>query len=231
MFALVQAFRAFRDFIWGRHIRVIIDSKVLMHMGRSSVAMVQQWYAYIQQYDFELIHFIFEQNALADGLTRCVSISAPAAPINYSSTRPIAKPVPFSTPVAAPEQTLAAARPLAKTPKRKPAHGQHAIGMLGGGASKGDGPGSKSSTSSPDNIVVVSSDNDSPSLVAPVAPASPGPVRKRRDHHSSPPVSSPISSMQVTGSAAAQPPHRDTLPTSDSASSETCLPILLILQT
>ena len=80
-FALYRAFKSFRHFIFGRRIRVIVDSKVLMHMHRSAVPMVQRWFAYIQQYDFELIHFSTDRNCFADALTRCVHITpAPTTP-------------------------------------------------------------------------------------------------------------------------------------------------------
>jgi hypothetical protein len=77
MYALYHAIKSFRYFIFARQIRIIIDSKVLMLMHRSSVPMVQRWYAYIQSHDFVLIHFASDRNCLADGLTRCVQVLPP----------------------------------------------------------------------------------------------------------------------------------------------------------
>ena len=77
MYALYHAIKTFRYFIFARQIRIIIDSKVLMLMHRSSVPMVQRWYAYIQSHDFILIHFASDRNCLADGLTRCVQVLPP----------------------------------------------------------------------------------------------------------------------------------------------------------
>jgi hypothetical protein len=77
MFALYRAVKAYRHFVYGRPFRIIIDSKVLMLMHRSSVPMVQRWYAYIQGHEFQLIHFSSDRNCLADGITRCVQVLPP----------------------------------------------------------------------------------------------------------------------------------------------------------
>ena len=76
--ALYRAIKQFRYYLFGRFFRIIVDSKVLMHMHRSSVPMIQRWYSYIQSHDFVLIHFSSENNGLADALTRCTVI--PPAP-------------------------------------------------------------------------------------------------------------------------------------------------------
>ena len=76
--ALYMAFKAFRHYTFGRTIRIIVDSKVLMYMHRSTVPMVQRWYAFIQSQDFVMIHFSSEANCFADALTRCTYIPPPA---------------------------------------------------------------------------------------------------------------------------------------------------------
>jgi hypothetical protein len=70
--ALYRAIKSFRYFLFARHFRIIIDSKVLMLMHRSSVPMIQRWYSYIQSHSFELIHFASDRNCFADALTRCI---------------------------------------------------------------------------------------------------------------------------------------------------------------
>jgi hypothetical protein len=77
-YSLYQSCKQFRYYTFGRNIRIIVDSKVLMHMHRSAVPMLQRWYAFIQSQDYVLIHFSSENNAFADALTRCTHIP-PAA--------------------------------------------------------------------------------------------------------------------------------------------------------
>jgi hypothetical protein len=78
-YALFQALFKFQMFIYGRRIRIIIDSKVLLHMFRSTVPMIKRWYAFIQTFDFEMVHVSSERNAFADCLSRFTTISTPAA--------------------------------------------------------------------------------------------------------------------------------------------------------
>jgi len=72
-YALFQALVRFRQYVFGRRIRVIVDSKVLLHMFRSENAMLKRWYAYIQTFDFEIFHVISDANSLADCLSRYVA--------------------------------------------------------------------------------------------------------------------------------------------------------------
>ena len=72
-YALFQALVRFRQYVFGRRIRVIVDSKVLLHMFRSENNMLKRWYAYIQTFDFEIFHVISEANSLADCLSRYVA--------------------------------------------------------------------------------------------------------------------------------------------------------------
>jgi hypothetical protein len=76
--SLYMAVKTFRHYTFGRVIRIIVDSKVLMYMHRSTVPMVQRWYAFMQSQDFVMIHFSSEANCFADALTRCTYIPPPA---------------------------------------------------------------------------------------------------------------------------------------------------------
>jgi transposase InsO family protein len=76
-FALFQALHRFKQFIWGRHIRIITDSKVLMFMFRSDNAVIKRWHAFIQTFDYSMIHVNSDANSIADCLTRCLSVPPP----------------------------------------------------------------------------------------------------------------------------------------------------------
>jgi transposase InsO family protein len=79
-FALFQAFWRFRAFLYGRKVRIITDSKVLVYMFRSEIPMIKRWHAYVQTFDYEIVHVSSDRNALADALTRCIHIAPPAQP-------------------------------------------------------------------------------------------------------------------------------------------------------
>ena len=70
--ALFQALHRFRQYIFGRRIRIFTDSKVLMHMFRSDSPVLKRWYAYLQTYDYEMFHISSSANALVDCLSRYV---------------------------------------------------------------------------------------------------------------------------------------------------------------
>ena len=78
--ALFQAFYRFKQFIWGRRIKVITDSKVLMYMFRSENVVIKRWHAYIQTFDYNMHHVSSEANALCDSLTRCLTVPPKPAP-------------------------------------------------------------------------------------------------------------------------------------------------------
>lgn len=78
--AVFQALLRFRPFIFGRKVRIIIDSKVLLHLYRSEVSMLKRWFAYIQTFDYDIVHVDSNSNALADCLSRCVYVPPQAAP-------------------------------------------------------------------------------------------------------------------------------------------------------
>ncbi len=77
--ALFQAFWRFRAFLYGRRVRIITDSKVLLFMFRSEIPMIKRWHAYIQTFDYEIAHVSSDRNALADALTRCITIAPPVS--------------------------------------------------------------------------------------------------------------------------------------------------------
>lgn len=85
--ALYKALKSFRHYTFGRVIRIIVDSKVLMYMHRSAVPMIQRWYAFIQLQDFVMIHFSSEHNCFADALTRC-TVLPPATRLVGIETNP-----------------------------------------------------------------------------------------------------------------------------------------------
>ena len=91
--ALFFAMSRFRPFIFGRRVRVFVDSKVLLHMFRSECPVLRRWYAYIQAFDFEMIHIASESNALVDCLSRCVITPIPK-PISTPKLLKAAKLVP-----------------------------------------------------------------------------------------------------------------------------------------
>jgi hypothetical protein len=80
-FALFQAFWRFRAYLHGRRTRIITDSKVLMFMFRSEIPMIKRWHAFIQTFDYEIVHVSSDRNALADALTRCIHIAPPATAV------------------------------------------------------------------------------------------------------------------------------------------------------
>ena len=50
-------------------------------MFRSEIPMIKRWHAYIQNFDYEIVHVSSDKNALADALTRCIHIAPPAATV------------------------------------------------------------------------------------------------------------------------------------------------------
>jgi transposase InsO family protein len=78
--ALFQAFWRFRAFLYGRRVRIITDSKVLIFMFRSEIPMIKRWHAFIQTFDYVMVHVSSERNALADALTRCIHIAPQTLP-------------------------------------------------------------------------------------------------------------------------------------------------------
>jgi hypothetical protein len=62
-FALFQAFWRFRAFLYGRKVRIITDSKVLLFMFRSDVPMIKRWHAFIQTFDYSIVHVSSDRNA------------------------------------------------------------------------------------------------------------------------------------------------------------------------
>jgi hypothetical protein len=81
-FAVFQALYRFRPFIFGRRVRIIVDSKVLLHMFRSENPMIKRWFAYIQTFDYTLIHVDTSSNALADCISRYVHV--PPRPVQVT---------------------------------------------------------------------------------------------------------------------------------------------------
>jgi hypothetical protein len=81
-FALFQAFTRFKPFIWGRRIRVITDSKVLMFLFRSENVVLKRWHAFIQTFDYSMNHVSSDANALCDCLTRCLAV--PPKPVTHT---------------------------------------------------------------------------------------------------------------------------------------------------
>jgi hypothetical protein len=78
--ALFQALVRFRQYVFGRHVRLVVDSKVLLHLFRSENAMLKRWYAYIQTFDFEIVHVSSEANALADCMSRSTVMPVASVP-------------------------------------------------------------------------------------------------------------------------------------------------------
>jgi hypothetical protein len=76
--ALILALQRMRMFIYGCRITVIVDSKVLMHIFRSTNPMLQRWHAFLQTFDFEMKHIPSEENSLADCISRYTAIAPPA---------------------------------------------------------------------------------------------------------------------------------------------------------
>jgi hypothetical protein len=77
MYAIYMGFLKFEQFLRGRHVLLITDSKVLLHCFRSSNVMIRRWYTYIQSFEFDVIHWPSEANQICDCLTRTVSIHQP----------------------------------------------------------------------------------------------------------------------------------------------------------
>ena len=88
-FALFQGLLRFRPFVYGRRVRVIVDSKVLMFMFRSESPVIKRWHAFIQTLDYEMVHVPSESNAIADCISRTTYIAPPAAPTVPSLLRRI----------------------------------------------------------------------------------------------------------------------------------------------
>jgi len=93
-YALFQGLLRFRPFVYGRRVRFIVDSKVLMYMFRSESAVIKRWHAFIQTLDYEMVHVSSESNAIADCISRYTYIAPPAA----SSTPLLLQRAPQSTP-------------------------------------------------------------------------------------------------------------------------------------
>jgi hypothetical protein len=76
-FAIFQGFVKFDQFIRGRPVTLLTDSKVLLHAFRSTNQKVRRWYSFVQGFQFDVQHVTSEENALCDALTRCVSLAVP----------------------------------------------------------------------------------------------------------------------------------------------------------
>lgn len=76
-FSLFQALHRFRQYVYGRKVRIFTDSKVLMHMFRSESPVLKRWYAYLQTFDFEMFHISSDSNALVDCLSQYVAEPQP----------------------------------------------------------------------------------------------------------------------------------------------------------
>jgi hypothetical protein len=85
MFAIYMGFLKFEQFLRGRHVLLITDSKVLLHCFRSTNPMIRRWYSYIQSFEFDVIHWPSSANQICDCLTRTVSIHEP---LSTSSSPP-----------------------------------------------------------------------------------------------------------------------------------------------
>jgi hypothetical protein len=101
-FAIFQGFCRFDQFVRGRHVTLLTDSKVLLHAFRSSNQKVRRWYSFVQGFDFDVQHISSEQNALCDALTRCVSLAqlapTPRSDVLALQTRPRYRRAPIQVP-------------------------------------------------------------------------------------------------------------------------------------
>jgi len=92
--ALIEGLKRLSQYIYGRRLVIIVDSRVLLHIFRSSSPMLQRWYAYLQTFDFEMRHVASDENPLADCLSRCVAIPPPPAPSGPRLLRAIDNDIP-----------------------------------------------------------------------------------------------------------------------------------------
>ena len=127
MKAIQLAFVKFGSFIRGRKVLLITDSKILLHCYRSSNLLIQRWYSFIAQFDFDIIHWPSESNALCDALTRCVIIHAPspsAPTIRAKAKQParvsVCPVLPASTPAAPTEASADAPIQISDSSDDKP---------------------------------------------------------------------------------------------------------------
>jgi hypothetical protein len=210
-FAIFSGFVKFDQYIRGRRIILLTDSKVLLHAFRSANHKIRRWYSYVQGFDFDVQHITSEQNALCDALTRCVSLAQPL-PTPHQDTLP-------------PTQTFTPA-------KQRAVRQAPLISLLDDGdVESNPGPRTKDTTiinvssdaSSMSDPITWSSDDDRPLVTAPVvdgaaAPAhpahSPQPGRRRSRADAalspiSPPVvipSSVLASPDLAAAPASRPP-------------------------
>ena len=92
--ALILALKRMAPLIYGCRVKVIVDSKVLMHIFRSANPMLIRWHAYLQTFDFEMLHVSSEDNALADCISRYVAVAPPPVPNTPLLLRAINRNVP-----------------------------------------------------------------------------------------------------------------------------------------
>ena len=74
-FAIFSGFVKFDQYLRGRQVTLLTDSKVLLHAFRSANHKIRRWYSFVQGFEFDVRHITSEQNALCDALTRCVSLA------------------------------------------------------------------------------------------------------------------------------------------------------------
>jgi transposase InsO family protein len=89
MFAIYMGFLKFEQFLRGRHVLLITDSKVLLHCFRSTNPMIRRWYTYIQSFEFDVIHWPSSANQICDCLTRTVSLHEPLV-AHHNTSLPLA---------------------------------------------------------------------------------------------------------------------------------------------
>jgi hypothetical protein len=106
-YALFQGLLRFRPFVYGRRVRFIVDSKVLMYMFRSESTVIKRWHAFIQTLDYEMVHVPSESNAIADCISRYTYIAPPAA----SSTPLLLQRAPQSAPLSYRQRVTSAVQP------------------------------------------------------------------------------------------------------------------------
>lgn len=70
MYALVFGFAKFRHFVWGQHITVLSDCKLLLTL-HSEAPKLQRWRLLLQQHAFTIEHVAGVDNTVADGFSRC----------------------------------------------------------------------------------------------------------------------------------------------------------------
>jgi hypothetical protein len=204
-FAIFQGFCRFDQFIRGRHITLLTDSKVLLHAFRSSNQKVRRWYSYVQGFDFDVQHITSEQNALCDAMTRCVSIAqllpAPRdVGIQPATTRPRRRQ-PAITAAILPSPFILSDFPILSDPLVSPAAilPDPLISLLiDGDIEPNPGPRPKASAATPAMPPLVSdSDSDDAPIVAPqplsAQSMAVGPSPRRRQRTTtSPPQQLPV---------------------------------------